>query len=527
MRIALALAIVTAACGDGRGPAMPRGRPAIRLVRCAAATPMPQVVASIASPVRSELRLAIDDGSGTQRVLARAVANRPKMTFGVPTVSGALAADKVLAVLRTRQDQLGACWDPSGSVTTLAIVYKLTISPSGRVVAVDVSSPSMDANANICISRVLRTLVFPMVGASVVVTIPLVFGAAGLLEKPALPADGAIVAPWTPYAVDTSLPGKAASGAARAAEAAMRGRIAAIDGCFAGLAPTGSLRVMLEINVAGELGAVRTGGLGDARGEACVSHALEGMHVSTPQDEHVEVACDLARGDAEPWRLTPTAGYEVIDVEPTQLRHGKDLLVPGASDPTPLPVNTYLVLTRPETPGAMLQLALLWANDASAVVIGVSDDKPGERRARSSAEGDAKSIDKPGVPPRFLGIGHTAVTQGDDGDTETVRPALRVNRKTVTGCVSRGMHEAKLADPAAVSALVQRLAAKCKSITCTPTLLVAVDSDAVMRDLAEITGAARRAGFERVLFGGSELGCQQTAPAPKPRVDSGSEEGEE
>jgi hypothetical protein len=218
--------------------------------------------------------------------------------------------------------------------------------------------------------------------------------------------------------------------------------------------------------------------------------------VATPMDEHVEVACDLARGDAQPWRVAPAAGYSVIEIERAQLRHGKDTLVPGATDPVPLPVSTYLVLARPQTPGAMVQLALLWANDASAVVLGLVDDKPG-------------------AMPLFLGIGHTAVTQGDDGNGETVRPALRVNAKTVTGCVNRATQRANLSDPTAVGVLVQRLATKCRSITCTPTLLVAVDSDAVTKDLAEITGAARRAGFERVLFGGSELGCQEVAPATR------------
>ena len=34
-----------------------------------------------------------------------------------------------------------------------------------------------------------------------------------------------------------------------------------------------------------------------------------------------------------------------------------------------------------------------------------------------------------------------------------------------------------------------------------------MDSDARASDLLEVAGAARRSGFDRVLFGGSELGC--------------------
>ena len=301
--------------------------------------------------------------------------------------------------------------------------------------------------------------------------------------------------PWTPYSVDTTLPGPAAAIAARGAEAVVRGRLGAIDACFSGPAPTGSLRAMLELGVDGVLGAVRVGGLGDARGEACTARAFDGLRVVTPVEGRAEIACDLARGDAQPWRVTPTAGYEVIDVERSQLRHGADTLVPGTSDPEALPETAYVVLLRRETPGAMLQLALLWANDATSVVV---------------------AVEQAAGAPVFLGIGHTAITQSDD-DSEEVHPALRIDAKSITGCVGRATHPAKLSDPAAVDAALHQLAAKCRSMQCSSTLAVAIDSDAVVRDLVEVVGAARRAGFDRVVLGGSELGCSAKAAPKKPR----------
>ncbi len=141
----------------------------------------------------------------------------------------------------------------------------------------------------------------------------------------------------------------------------------------------------------------------------------------------------------------------------------------------------------------MLQLALMWARDATAVLLSVGDGK---------------------TPPVFLGMGNATSTEESDG--EALRPALRIGNKLATGCVGRAMHKANLKVPAEVSGLLQRLATRCRTLRCAPTLVIAMDSDAVARDLLEVAGAARRAGFDRVLFGGSELGC---TAEPKKRVN--------
>jgi hypothetical protein len=267
-------------------------------------------------------------------------------------------------------------------------------------------------------------------------------------------------------------------------EAVLQKRAPAIGACFGPKGPTGSLRVMLEIGVGGEVGMVRSGGLGDAKGEACVTELLRKVAVVTPIDEHVEVACDLARGDARPWRLALDS-YGVIEVEPTQLRHGEHTLVPGGAQPESLPVNTYVVVAQPDTPGGMLQAAMMWVADAYVLMLAVRDGAG---------------------PPTFLGIADT----GADSDAQA-RASLRVNKTTVTACANGTTHEAKLAD---LGPLVHKLADTCRSRGCAPALFVGIDSDAVARDLIEVASAARRAGFARVLFQTSDAAC---IAAPKPQ----------
>ncbi len=428
------------------------------------------------------------------------VGRRASVSLGMPTTTGPIAADAIAAAVRAKVGELKTCYANDASNASPAksvVVYTFGVSPDGKVPYAGSSAQVLSVPLDACVKRVLRSLTFPAAGrgSTVAVNLPLVFDSTGTIAALVRPK-GPQPDPWTPFARESSAVTQA-TGAVRVSEAAVRSRIDQIEQCFARPTPTGSLRMMLELDVMGELDQVRIGGLGDAAIEACVAKALAGLHVVTPTPNAVEVACDLARGDAQPWRITPAAGYEVIEADRAKLRHGDDLLVPGGTDPDPLPVNTYLVLAQRDTPGALLRLALMWANEAETVLLAVRDGNS---------------------PPLYLGIGHISVTQGDDSeDSDALRPALRVGAKTVTGCVSRGTHEAKLSDPAAVGALVQRLASRCHTLGCAPTLLVAIDNDAVARDLIEITGAARRAGFDRVLLGGSELGCQITPRAPRPR----------
>lgn len=316
--------------------------------------------------------------------------------------------------------------------------------------------------------------------------------------------DGAVIArvlgahlpalgePWTPFALDSSPPLDTAPTIARATEGALRARMAAIEACFTGPAPTGSLRAMLELDAGGGLTEARVGGLGDRTSEACVAKALDGMHVVTPTADAAEVACDLSRGDAQPWRIAPDAGYQAIAVSRTRLVHGTEVVEPGATEPDPLPAGaTYLVVADADAPGTMIELALSWAAEGDATLIALRDG------ARA---------------PALIGAGRSMYSVGDDyDDADAVRATLEVGAKTLTACVHSTTQGARLGDPAAIGSLLSRVAARCRKIGCAATLGVAVDGAAVAHDLVEVMAAARRAGFERVLIGGFP-GCRGPRP---------------
>ncbi|HEY6176265.1 MAG TPA: hypothetical protein VIX73_17540, partial [Kofleriaceae bacterium] len=58
----------------------------------------------------------------------------------------------------------------------------------------------------------------------------------------------------------------------------------------------------------------------------------------------------------------------------------------------------------------------------------------------------------------------------------------------------------------AVDGLARKVAARCRGVRCSASLGVAIDADATASQLLDVAGAARRAGFERVLLG-SYSGC--------------------
>lgn len=348
------------------------------------------------------------------------VGKRAAVSLGTPSSTAAVDTTKLVTVVRAKLGELTTCYAndaSSASPAKSAVLYRFEITADGKVTSPDASSHVLSIALDLCIKRVLRSMVFAP-GAATIVSYPLVFDSTGTTppSKPPGDATASGIAAWTPYALETAPPAAAAIGAARAAEGVVRARVEAIEKCFAGPSPTGSLRVMLGIEVTGELGTTRVGGLGDAKVEVCIARALDGMRVVTPTPQAVEVACDLARGDAQPWRLAPSAGYGVIEAEPTRLRHDTDTLVAGTTDPDPLPAGSYVVLAQRATSGAMLQLALMWAHDANPVIFALHDGS---------------------AAPLFLGIGHAGGSANDDDDSDAIRPALRVTAKTVTGCVSR------------------------------------------------------------------------------------------
>ncbi|HEU0036049.1 MAG TPA: AgmX/PglI C-terminal domain-containing protein [Kofleriaceae bacterium] len=506
MHRVIALALV-AACGGRAGEADGPTQPAaLRVVACAPTTPFPAIVAAQDGPPEEDP----DDYSPPSRLrLARGtIGKRAQVSIGLPSSTAGIEGDKIAAVVRGKLGELTKCYAKDlehASPEKASVVYRFSITPSGTVDAPQASSMVLSRALDLCVRHVLRSMVFPpsTTRAPVQVSYPLVFDSTAKL-----PPDAEVrippIEPWTPFSRDPSPSLPSAAGAARATEAVLRTRLDTFAKCFAGSRTTGSLRVMLELDVMGELDRVRVGGLGDAEAEGCIAKALAGLRVVAPKPESVEVACDLARGDAQPWRVTPSR-YGVITVEKARVRYRTDTLVAGALDPAPLPTTTYLIDLQRDATGAMFHLALAWASQADAALVALDD---GAR------------------PPLFLGIAHTSSTDDSNDDGTTARAAIRIGGKSMAACIRHTLQKAKLGDPAAIESLVQRMAAKCKPMHCSPTLLVALDADAVARDLVEVTGAARRAGFDRVLIGGTELGCGDVGPArpPAPEPASGGED---
>ena len=480
MRVPLAL-LILASCGGGT-IVTPRENQRVQLVRCAVA-PAPPVVADPLAGVERDRPRPTGPREQSSRI--------PLVSLGTPTIVGTLDSDSIVAVVESTLPMLRKCLgyeiSARGSNAKTVIQYRINIAANGDVQTASSSSRTLGASLEQCVESALRAMVFTSSpsGGTTSVTYPLVFDSTRT-EAEDVPSAKPDARSWTPFAIAADRPQRSAAiDAARATEAALRGKLAAIDACFATSGAKGSLRALLQLDATGHIAATRVGGLGDATGEACAAKAIANLEVLAPSPTLVEVACDLARGDARPWRVTPTAGYGVIEASVRQLKYGTQTLKPGASDPSPIAVTkTFLVVAEPDTPGSMLELALLWAADDVAVVA-----------LRDGAGA-----------PLFLGIGRTAASLGASS-VESIRPTLRLGTTTLTSCVDRASQQTKLADPLAVGTLVQRVAEKCRKLSCTGTLAIAIDNEAKVKDLVEVVGAARRSGFDRVLIGG-ETGCR-------------------
>jgi len=249
---------------------------------------------------------------------------------------------------------------------------------------------------------------------------------------------------------------------------------------------TGSLRAMLAVDAEGALTSVRVGGLGDKTIEACVENAVTGLRVVLPSEVSGELACDLSRGDAQPWRATvDRGGYGVVRISRTGVRYGDRLLAEReeiGEEIAPLTDHAmFLLVADADAPGARLSLAMRWTGDADATLVAV----------REAGRSDG--------PPRLVGVGYTAAA-GQGGDSDAARATLEVGAAAVTACAGGWRQVAGLADPVAIDGAAQQLAARCRTASCSSSLVIAIDRDAVAKDLVEVAGAARRAGFERVML---------------------------
>jgi hypothetical protein len=423
----------------------------------------------------------------------RPVRKASTVSFGMPTTSGMMDAMVVRRTVQARISELQACFDrelqTNPNTMRISMNWRFTVAQDGRVLFAEPTSQQLSSTASSCIQRTFRALQFPSRSSagSLTITLPVVFDSIQLAERPSLVSSGEKVA-WTPYAIGAFAPERATN-VARATAAMLRGRAEKLEACFTP-ATAGSLRTLLGVQSDGTVAMIRAGGLGDDAVETCVEKALAGSKVVNPLGDATEIACDFARGDAQPWRVTPSASYGVIATTKKAMSFGKQSIVGGALEPAALPGNqTYLIVAEPDTPGAVLSNALAWASEGDASLVALHDGK------RS---------------PVYLGMGRI----GYD-DAASSRPMMMLQRDKLLACIDKQVKTGTLDE---AGKLAQRLAARCKSMRC-GTLVVAVDDLALVKDLVEVTGAARRAGFDRVVISGRVRCTGGASPIDEPDED--------
>jgi hypothetical protein len=282
---------------------------------------------------------------------------------------------------------------------------------------------------------------------------------------------------WTPFAASEALaPNDIAAIAAKELEPLIAARSAKLDACFA--ERTGSLRAMLRVAFDGGVIGARTGGLGDRDVEVCVAGALVGLKVSAPPIVP-EIACDLDRGAPQPWRVTKSGGYKVLDVTATDvLDGGKPMALDSDEHDAQI---TFLVIAPSTLPAIRIDKATLLVLSGSATLVGIQIDAGA---------------------PLFAGMGLDGrlAHGGEDAFTaDAVMLAVDPSGSPVRACVDGKFVADAPVDPKSVDALFAKLAAYCTTAKCSTTIAVGPFGSA--QDLATLAEAAFRAGTPRLLIG--------------------------
>ena len=262
----------------------------------------------------------------------------------------------------------------------------------------------------------------------------------------------------------------------------MRERLASIEQCFDGA--RGAIRTVIGFDMWGRIKSLRAGGIGDSGIERCIESALAGFTVPEPKAP-VEVACDVTRGDDAPLRVSPDAGYTVIEVTSHELRNkyvAREL--PGRGAPRSLARLTtdtsVLVVAEPDAPAHGLEYALWWAPAGTTLV----------------------AVKAAGGAPVFVGMGDSRAER--EARTEKRVVELRTDGGRLRACIPGVQLDetAPLLDPRAMDRVLQAVVAACKQTPCEPTIVVGTSGEFIAKDLVATTSAARRAGFQAISIGG-------------------------
>jgi hypothetical protein len=466
-----AVLVACAACGGGKdGPAPAPGSSSASAPAETVTVQLAGCAAALAAPVdpRDDIR---------QPTLS------PRVALEHASVDGALAAAQVRIELRRQYAAFRDCYT-RGLLTNpdLAGTLELAFAIQSSGVVARATADGVERGVARCIAAVVQGLTFPRPRdgnqVQVTATFKLDPDASALSLRRGRPRE---LREWTPFAAEPPAADAPAQSIA-AVTTALRDRLGMVENCFDGA--RGIVRAMLAFDASGALAAVRTGGIGESTVEACVATALAGVAVA-PSTQRFELACDFTRGGDAPLRVSPDAGYTVIELTPTQARSRtsvRELPARGANRGVTMlgTASTVLVVAEPDAPGHGIEYALWWA-------------PPGPTLVAVKASGGA---------PVLLGMGDSRA-QRAAATTRRVL-ALRTDGGELRACIP-GVElaaTAPLLDPHAMDRVLAAAVAACKQSPCEPTVIVGTTGDFIAKQLVATTSAARRAGFHQLSIGG-------------------------
>jgi hypothetical protein len=404
----------------------------------------------------------------------------PRVGISTPTVAGDLEVSVVAQNLRRHQTKFQQCFETqllanpqlAGGVVDTAFA----IQPSGQVASP--TADGVDPAVAKCISKALESVAFPapVDGNQVQVSVRIV-----ILHTPGGTTPAAReLKEWTPFA-SIAQPDDPATKTIEAVTAAVRERVAGIDQCFDGA--RGAVRAMIVLDL-GRIRAMRVGGIGDSAMELCIGRAIAGFTVAASPP--VEIACDIERGGHAPLRVSPDAGYDVIEVRPTEAQHGASVrtLPPRGSARSVTALgrsSTVLVVAEPDAPAHGLEYALWWAPAGPTLV----------------------AVKASGGAPVVLGMGDSRMQRIANSSKRAVQ--LRTDNGRMRACIPGEQLDASapILDPKQMDVVMAAVAASCQRVACDPTVIVGTSGEFIAKDLVATTSAARRAGFAAISIGGA------------------------